>query len=211
MIDDEKARDIELVRKIRDGDENAFTELHRRYRPNIYNYIAKKIEDRQDAEELVQDTFMKVWQHIHTLNEPDKVLNWMYRIAAQLIAGWHRKQKSASRRGSSVDVYEAEGDIVASTALYQTAEETAFIAERFDTLDKAIAQLPERDQRMIRLQSDGHSYEEIAEIRGETVSAVKNRLSRAKQKLKVWAEAWKKADAEGLDMEFSEVHEKKGK
>ncbi len=208
MIGDEKARDIELVRKIRDGDENAFTELHRRYRPNIYNYIAKKIENRQDAEELVQDTFMKVWQHIHTLNEPDKVLNWMYRIASQLIAGWHRKQKSVSRRGSSVDVYEAEGDSAASTVVYQTAEEAAFIAERFDALDKAIAQLPERDQQMVRLQSNGHSSEEIAEIRGDTVSAAKNRLSRAKKKLKVWADAWKEADAEGLDIEFSEVHEK---
>ncbi|RKU35723.1 hypothetical protein C6496_15585 [Candidatus Poribacteria bacterium] len=154
---------------------------------------------------------MKVWQHIHTLNEPDKVLNWMYRIASQLIAGWHRKQKSASRRGSSVDVYETEGDIAASTVLYQTTEEAAFIAERFDALDKAIAQLPERDQQMVRLQLDEYSYEEIVEISGDTASAVKNRLSRAKKKLKAWAEAWKAADAEGLDVEFSEVHEKKGK
>ena len=211
MIGDEKARDIELVRKIRDGDENAFTELHRRYRPNIYNYIAKKIENRQDAEELVQDTFMKVWQHIHTLNEPEKVLNWMYGIAAQLIAGWHRKQKSASRRGSSVDVYEMEGDIAASTVFYQTEEEITFIAERSDAIYQAIAELSEREQRMIKLQLDGRSYKEIAEICEVTVSVVKNTLSRAKQKLKAWAEAWKAADAEGLDVEFSEVHEKKGK
>ncbi|MXY29536.1 RNA polymerase sigma factor [Candidatus Poribacteria bacterium] len=211
MTGDEKTRDIELVRKIRNDDENAFTELYRRYRPNIYDYIARRIDDPRDVEELVQDTFTKAWAEFHTLNDPEKVLNWMYSIAAQLIAGWHRKQKSVSRRGSSVDVYEAEGDSAASTVVYQTAEEAAFIAERFDALDKAIAQLPERDQQMVRLQSDGHSYEEIAEIRGDTVSAAKNRLSRAKKKLKVWAEAWEAADAEGLDVEFSEVHEKKGK
>ncbi len=189
MIGDEKARDIELVRKIRDGDENAFTELHRRYRPNIYNYIAKRIENRQDAEELVQDTFVRVWKHIHTLNEPEKVLNWMYGIAAQLIAGWHRKQKSASRRGSSVDVYEMEGDIAASTVFYQTAEETAFIAERSDAIYQAIAELSEREQQMIELQLDGRSYKEIAEICDVTVSTVRNALPRAKQKLKAWAEA----------------------
>lgn len=211
MIGDEKARDIELVRKIRDGDENAFTELHRRYRPNIYNYIAKRIDDWRDAEELVQDTFVRVWEHIHTLNEPEKVLNWMYGIAAQLIAGWHRKQKSASRRGSSVDVHETEGDSAASTVVYQTAEEITFIAERSDAIYQAIAELSEREQRMIELQLDGCSYKEIAEICEVTVSVVKNTLSRAKKKLKAWAEAWKAADAEGLDVEFSEVHEKKGK
>ena len=211
MIGDEKARDIELVRKIRDGDENAFTELYRRYHSNIYDYIAQRIEDRQDTEELVQDAFMKVWEHIHTLDEPDKVLNWMYGIAAQLIAGWSRKQKSVSRRGSSVDVYEAEGDTAASTALYQTAEETTFIAERSDAMYQAIAELSEREQRMIELQLDGCSYKEIAEICEVTVSVVKNTLSRAKKKLKVWAEAWKEADAEGLDVEFSEVHKGKGK
>ena len=108
-------------------------------------------------------------------------------------------------------MYETEGDTAASTALYQTAEETAFIAERSDAFDKAITQLPERDERMVRLQLNGKSYEEIAETCGDTVSAVKNRLSRAKKKLKVWAEAWKAADAEGLDVEFSEVHKGKGK
>lgn len=211
MIGDEKAPDAELVRKVRDGDENAFTELHRRYRPNIYNYIAKRIDDWRDAEELVQDTFARVWKHIHTLEDPEKVLNWMYGIAVQLIAGWHRKQKPANRRGSSVDVYEAEGDIAASTVVYQTASETTFIAERSDAMYQAIAELSEREQRMIELQLDEGSYKEIAEICEVTVSVVKNTLSRAKQKLKAWAEAWKAADAEGLDVEFSEVHEKKGK
>ncbi len=61
-------------------------------------------------------------------------------------------------------MYEAEGDIAASAVVYQIAEETAIVAERTDALYQAIAQLPEREQRLIRLQLDGHSYEEIAEI-----------------------------------------------
>ena len=211
MSGNEKARDIELIRKIRDGDEDAFTEFYGCYHRDLHGYITKRIDDWRDAEELVQDTFVRAWEHIHTLNEPEKVLNWMYRIAAQLIAGWHRKQKSASRRGASVDVYETEGDPAASTALYQTAEETTFIAERSDVMYQAIAELSEREQRMIELQLDGCSYKEIAEICKVTISVVKNTLSRAKKKLKAWANAWKEADAEGLDVEFSEVHKGKGK
>ena len=92
MIGDEKQRNVELVRKIRAGDEDAFTEFYECYHRDLHGYITKRIDDWRDAEELVQDTFARAWEHIHTLNEPDKVLNWMYRIAAQLIAGWHRKQ-----------------------------------------------------------------------------------------------------------------------
>lgn len=64
---------------------------------------------------------------------------------------------------------------------------------------------------MIELQLDGHSYEEIAEICEVSISTVRNALPRGKRKLKAWADAWKEANAEGLDVEFSEVHEKKDK
>lgn len=211
MIGDEKTRDAELVRKIRDGDENAFSEFYGHYQRDLHGYIAKRIDDRRDVEELVQDIFIKVWEQIHTLEDHEKVLNWMYRIAAQLIAGWHRKQKKSGAAEPTADVHEVEGEAAASAVVYQTAEEVATVAERSDALDKALTRLPERDQQMINLQLDGKSYEEIAEICEITVSTVRNALPRAKRKLKVWAEAWEAANVEGLDLEFSEVHKEKGK
>ena len=211
MLGDEKARDTELVRKIRDGDENAFIEFYGRYQRELHGYIAKRIDDRRDVEELVQDTFVKVWEQIHTLEDPEKVLNWLYRIAAQLIAGWHRKHKQLGAAVSITDVHEVEGEAAASAVAYQTEKEVAIIAERSDALYQAIAQLSEREQRMIRLQSEGRSYEEIAETCNVSVSVVRNALPRAKQKLQAWAEVWKTANAEGLEVVFSEVHEGKGK
>ena len=62
----------------------------------------------------------------------------------------------------------------------------------------------------LRFQSN-KSYEEIAEICAVSVGSVRNRLSRAKQKLKAWGAAWKEANAEGLDLDFSEFIEGKGK
>ena len=209
MTGDEKTRNEQLVRKIRDGDENAFSELYERYQRELHGYIAKRIDDRRDVEELVQDTFVKVWEQIHTLKAPEKVLNWMYRIAAQLIAGWHRKPQRLGTAESITDVHEVEGETAASAVAYQTGKEVAIIAERADALYQAIAQLSEREQRMIRLQSEGKSYKEIAEICNVSVSVVRNALPRAKQKLQAWAEVWKAANAEGLDMEFSEVHKAK--
>ncbi len=207
----EKTRDAALVYRMRAGDENAFAELYRCYQRALHGYITQRIGDWRDAEELAQDTFIKVWEHIHTLEDPEKVLNWMYRIAAQLIAGWHRQRKSVSSIESAVDVHEVAGEAIASVVFYQTSEEAAIVRERADALYKAIAQLPERDQQMLRLQSEGQSYREIAERCEVSVSTVRNALPRAKRKLKVWADAWQAGRAEGLDVAFSEVHERKRK
>lgn len=64
---------------------------------------------------------------------------------------------------------------------------------------------------MLHLQLEGKKYEKIAEICEVTVSVVKNRISRAKKRLKAWGAAWEEANAEGLDVEFSEFNEKKVK
>ena len=81
--------------------------------------------------------------------------------------------------------------------------------KRWTAVSALIAQLPELEQRMIKLQLDGKKYTDIAEICGVSVSVVKNRLSRVKKRLKVWAAAWEAANAEGLDL--PEFNERQGK
>ncbi|MYC77751.1 hypothetical protein F4X10_18455 [Candidatus Poribacteria bacterium] len=97
MTDDQR-RDAELVRCILCGDETAFDALYKRHKSRLYGFIVNKIDDRRDAEELTNDTFLKAEEHLHTLQEPEKVLNWMFSIASQLIAGWHRRHKNPVRR-----------------------------------------------------------------------------------------------------------------
>jgi len=210
-VTDDQRRDAELVRQILTGDETAFDALYKRHSPRLYRFIASKIDDRRDAEELVNDTFLKGKKHLHTLQAPEKVLNWMFRIASQLVTGWHRKHKKPEATQGYIDVHEAEGEVAATAIIHQTAEEYTMKTERWTAVSVAIAQLSELEQQMFRLQLAGERYEEIAEICEVTVSVVKNRLSRAKKRLKVWAAAWEEANAEGLNLEFSEFNEKKGK
>ena len=210
MTDDQK-RDAELVYRILSGDETAFDALYKRHSPRLYRFIASKIDDRCDAGELVNDTFLKAWEHLHTLQEPEKVLNWMFSIANQLIAGWHRKHKKPDATQGYIDVHETEGGAAATTIIHQTAKEYAIKTERWTAISAAIAQLPELEEKMFRLQLAGERYEKIAEVCEVTVSVVKNRLSRAKKRLKAWGAAWEEANAEGLNLEFSEFNEKKGK
>ena len=210
MTDDQR-RDAELVRRILSGDEIAFTELYKRHSPRLYRFIASKIDDRCDAEELVNDTFLKAKEHLHTLQEPEKVLNWMFRIANQLVAGWHRKHKTSGATQDYTDVYEAEGEVAAAAVIHQTAQDYTIETERRTVLLAAIEQLLELEQEMIKLQLTGKRYEEIAERCEVTVSVVKNRLSRAKKRLKAWAAAWEEANAEGRDVDFSDFNEKQEK
>ena len=210
-MSDDQRRDAELVRQILTGDETAFDALYKRHSPRLYRFILSKIDDRRDAEELVNDTFLKAWEHLHTLQEPEKVLNWMFRIASQLIADWHRKHKKPEATQGYIDVYEAEGEVAATAIIHQTAEEYTIETERWTAVSVVIVQLPKLERRMFRLRLAGKSYTEIAEVCEVTVSVVKNRLSRAKKRLKAWGAAWEEANAEGLDLEFSEFDKKKGK
>ena len=208
MTDDQR-QDAELVRQILTGDETAFDAFYKRHSPRLYQFIASKIDDRCDAEELVNDTFLKAWEHLHTLQEPEKVLNWMFSIASQLIAGWHRKHKKPSATQGYIDVHETEGEAAATTIIHQTAKEYAIETERWTALSAAIAQLPELEEKMFRLQLAGERYEKIAEVCEVTVSVVKNRLSRAKKQLRAWAEVWEAANAEGRNVEFFEFKKKR--
>lgn len=207
---DEQKRDARLVHRILSGDETAFTELNALYRHRICEFIASKIGDWHYAEELTQDTFLKVKQHLQTLREPEKVLNWMFRIASQLVAGWHRKNQRHPQMESFAEVSMTDIGNAAANA-YQLAETDALDEDRYISLFAAIAQLPELEQKIFRLRLQNKSYEEIAEICDVTVSIVRNRLSRAKQKLRPWAAAWEEANAEGLDLDFSEFNRKSEK
>ncbi len=210
MTDDQR-RDAELVRQILTGDESTFDALYTQHKPRLYGFIASKIDDRRDAEELVNDTFLKAREHLHTLQEPEKVLSWMFRIASQLVAGWHRQHKKPEATQGYTDVYEAEGEAAATAVIYQTTEEYTMKEERRTAVSAAIAKLPESDQEMLRLQLKGKPYTEIAERCEVSVSAVRNRLFRTKKQLKAWGAAWEEANAEGLDLEFSEFEKTKRK
>ena len=199
----EQRSDASLVRQILSGDEEAFDALYKRHKQRIHQYIFKKIGDWHYAEELTDDTFLKAKEHLETLREPEKVLNWMFRLANQLIAGWHRKSNQKKRL---LLEYCDDVEVTAANANW-IAEEHTLYEERYEKLCEAIGQLPELEQKMLRLQfQDNKSYEEIAEICDVSVGSVRNRLSRAKQKLKAWGAAWKAANAEGLDLDFSEFN-----
>ena len=173
----EQRSDASLVHQILSGDEGAFEALYKRHKQRLHEYIFNRIGDWYYAEELTDDTFLKAKEHLRTLREPEKVLNWMFRIANQLIAEWHRKNQRRVRMQSFSDVSVTDMEVAAVIA-YRMTEDLSLDEERRSELFAAIAQLPELEQKMFHLQFAGKCYEQIADILGVSVGSVRNRLSR---------------------------------
>lgn len=89
----ESLSDAELIRRIIDGDENAFSVLHDRHVASLIAYSHKRTDDSDDAQTVVQETWLKVSQHIGELREPEKFPRWIFRIAYQLIVDLHREHR----------------------------------------------------------------------------------------------------------------------
>ena len=217
------ARTVELVCQILQSNDKqvvnlATAEFYTLNSRIIYNFILKKLGNAGngcDAEELTNDTFQRTFTHLHTIKEPEKILNWMFKVADQLTAGWYRKNRKVVQLQSFADVSEYDiGD--AFIRAHQEAQDREMDEIRREKFRQAIDELPELERQMFYMLLENKSYEEIfAELRevypSLKSSSVRNRLSRVKKNLKTWVIAWEKADAEGYDLKFSEFMENQKK
>ncbi len=179
-----KDEDYELVQAINAGRTELFAELVNRYEKKLYNFGLRMCGDVQDAEDMVQDTFLNVFKYLKSFRYETKLRNWIYRIATSACIKRRRKSKFAPERELSLDEFmPGEGEGVpreipdwANVPLGQLLDE-----ELAKTVKAGIDSLPEK-YRMILLLRDieGFSTAEAAQILDLTESNVKVRLHRAR-------------------------------
>ena len=88
-----KNDDVALIRRVLAGDETAFAELVNKYQKPVHALAWRKIGDFHIAEDITQDTFLKVYQRLHTLKDLNQFSGWLYVITANLCATWLRKKR----------------------------------------------------------------------------------------------------------------------
>jgi RNA polymerase sigma-70 factor (ECF subfamily) len=179
-----KDEDYELVQAINAGRTERFAELVNRYEKKLYNFGLRMCGNVQDAEDMVQDTFLNVFKYLGSFRYETKLRNWIYRIATSACIKRRRKSKFAPDRELSLDEFmPGEGEGVpreipdwANVPLDQLLDE-----ELSKTVKMGIDSLPEK-YRMILLLRDieGFSTAEAAQILDLTESNVKVRLHRAR-------------------------------
>jgi RNA polymerase sigma-70 factor (ECF subfamily) len=96
MADDPNASDLELVRKIKQGDDPAFREMVERYNARIYSLSYGVLRNREDAEEATQDAFLTLYRKIDTFDESKKFFSWFYRVALNAAYSRARRRRPAS-------------------------------------------------------------------------------------------------------------------
>ena len=95
MADDQNASDLELVRRIKGGDDQAFREMVERYHARVYSLSYGVLRNAEDAEEATQDAFLTLYRKIDTFDEGRKFFSWFYRVA--LNAAYSRARRRRAR------------------------------------------------------------------------------------------------------------------
>ena len=178
-----KNADVELIQRVRDGDDTAFSELVRKYRKSVHALAWRKTQDFHIAEDITQETFLKAYQELTTLKEPQSFASWLYVIVVNRCNSWLRKKKRSLTQSLEVtDNAELEK---ATYSSYVSAEnERVSVNAQREVVKKLLAKLQESDRTIITLHYlGGMTYEEISRFLGVSVSAIKNRLYRARQHL----------------------------
>ena len=182
----DKSRDEELVHQsLDDEDENAFEILYHRYEVPLLNFFYRRVHDWETAQDLVQETFIRVHAHLGTLRDRKKFSSWLFSIAKQLIAMHLRKNRRSIETTPVDEIFETH-----MIEPEHRSPVASIIAEEQLEIVRALAQrLPESERTAFELRLNNMTLEEIAETLAISLSATKVRLHRAKQKLVAWMKA----------------------
>ena len=181
--------DAVLVMRCQEDDCEAFDEIVALYKDGIYNYIWRMISNREDAEDLTQEAFVRAFAAIKSFRRESNLRTWLYRIAANLCVDRYRRAGlekqlvvplAQSRQDESGD--STAWDLPDSTHDPQHVYERTELQEQ---IQKALARLPEKLRSVILLLDlEAMSYEEIAETIGCPVGTVKSRIFNARMQLR---------------------------
>ena len=178
----EREDDVQLIRKILSGDDGAFNTLVQKYRKSVHALVWRKIGDFHYAEEITQDTFLQVYEKLPTLKDPNQFAGWLYVIANRLCIAWMRKQKPAMQPLDAPSVKAIDNLTYERYILEQ--RELEAIERRYETVEKLLAKLPERERTVMMLHYLSEMpTKEIGECLGVSVNTVVSRLHRARKRL----------------------------
>ena len=178
-----KNEDAQLVNRFLSGDEGAFTILVKKYQKSVHALAWRKVGDFHTAEELTQDTFLKAYQKLGTLKNPNQFAGWLYVIADRLCIAWHRKQKSQME--SLETTSEEEIDMSSYRHYEDEQRKEAATEHRQVRVRNLLEKLPESERTVVTLHYLGEmTVKEISNFLGVSVNTIKSRLQRARNRLK---------------------------
>ena len=172
--------DIELIKLIQGGNQEAFEQLVRRYERPLFSFIYKLLGDRDSAEEMVQEVFLRVYKALPTFHiRPDsKVSSWAFKIAYNLALNEQKRRNRLEKFQKTALRY---GEEISRQEIFDTLANQDLKGE----LSLALNTLPNNQKAALLLRvNDGFSYKEISEILNMTISSIESLIFRARRNLR---------------------------
>jgi len=168
--------DAVAVRRVLDGDSDAYSMLVARYRDRYVRYAAQMLGSREDAEEALQDALVRAYRSLVNCEDPERFGAWLFQILV------NRCRTAGARRGRREKTFVRDEIALMSAASEHPADQGALREEIYRALDGLDV---EQREAFLLKHVEGLSYEEISEMTGTGVSALKMRVKRACNRLKV--------------------------
>lgn len=175
--------DEQLVLKLQAGDKAAFEQIYWRYKDRIIGIVYGIVRNREDAYELTQEVFVRIYQHIDKYQPGTSFSTWAFRIANNLAIDKYRRKKTAAETefDTEFQVNYTNGEGVLNPPIGLTPERACECAELRDQIAAALDTLSEKQRAAITLcDIDGLSYKEIADVLNIQIGTVMSRLHYAR-------------------------------
>ena len=178
-----KNEDAELIQRTVSGDDTAFAELVKKYQKQVHALAWRKIGDFHTAEDITQDTFLKAYQRLHTLKQPNGFAGWLYVIANRQCLAWFRQKRLHKRTLENIDTPNANSDAYSRHIVEEHAKTVE--QEQQEVVKKLLETLKESDRTVITLHYFAEmTCEQMSEFLGVSANTIKSRLRRARNRLK---------------------------
>lgn len=175
----------ELIQGLKGGDERAFKFLVDANQDRVYNTALSIVQNVEDAEDVAQEVFIKVFKSIHNFKGESKLSTWLYRIATTGALDLLRSRKSKKRAGLIQRLFGDGNEPEFELPDFEHPGVALDKKENAARLFKAIGQLPENQKSAFVLHKmEDLSYQEVSEVMQTSVAAVESLMHRAKQNLK---------------------------
>jgi len=159
----------DILLDLLNGNENAFEKIYQLYSPRLFGKLLKLVKSESHAKEILQDVFLKLWEHRKSIDPEKSFRSYLFKIAENKVYDFFRKAAREKIMASQL--------IALSTANYNVIDEFISGDENLAMLQRAIDLLPPQRQQIIRLcKLEGKSYKEVSEMLGISVSTISDHI-----------------------------------
>lgn len=174
-----------LIEQLKQGNETAFRTIVETWQDMVYNTAIGIVQSAEDAEDIAQDVFVKVYEAIHTFKGESKFSTWLYRITISKALDHERRRKRKKRFAFMKGLFGEDNELTEHPPDFHHPGVVMDNKERASVLFKAMKKLPENQRLAFTLHKvEGLSYQEVGEVLNATVSSVESLMHRAKTNLR---------------------------